>query len=563
MITTPSDKGGLTKWSAGKDKTSQPRYDAQYERRMIRPQYDKYGRPSSEQNVPPLGTILPTKWRDHVVNIISTGVTKFTLDMDNVLDTGSLGNRENLLFSPISLTVTLAMVLLASSGRTFEEVAKILGLESGVDISNHSEMVHQMFGFLIQQFDMEYLLDNNAPQCKVAFGIFVEDGYPIRPQFKSVSEKVYKSDVVNVDFSNQSRIAQIMINNWAEEKTMGKIKDLLSEPPSPLTELIIASALYFSGEWNQHFSEGSTTRRPFKIEADETVYVDLMYNGGSFPYYEDKELGLKIIAFPYKGLKISMYALLPSEEGAAALKEMKSRLTPEIIDELISKMKNSSCIIGYPRMELSSTLKLQSAMEALGLRSLFDSSAADLSILSPGRGHKDNHPDPSFISSRTYDPYNYPYGHPLDDRSNPQSRNHDNYGYKYRTQNYTVEQWKNGYNLRFLPRSKRDVRPIDNEFIDFLNSQRFPTFGVDELRNSAGTSNPGLFADDVLHKVVMTVNEKGTEAAAVTSILLDRTGDYKRFIANRPFLFFIRHDVAKLIWFWGSINRPTPYYGSP
>jgi serine protease inhibitor len=45
-------------------------------------------------------------------------------------------------------------------------------------------------------------------------------------------------------------------------------------------------------------------RRPFHVEPNETIYVDLMYTGGIFPFYEDKNLGLKIIGFPYKGLKV-------------------------------------------------------------------------------------------------------------------------------------------------------------------------------------------------------------------------------------------------------------------
>lgn len=81
---------------------------------------------------------------------------------------------DNLVFSPISLTVTMAMILLASGGQTFQEVAKILGLESGVDITHHSEIVHQMFGLLLQESNRGHLLNSAAPQCKFAFGVFVE-----------------------------------------------------------------------------------------------------------------------------------------------------------------------------------------------------------------------------------------------------------------------------------------------------------------------------------------------------------------------------------------------------
>ena len=103
---------------------------------------------------------------------------------------------------------------------------------------------------------------------------------------------------------------------------------------------------------------------------------------------------------------------------------------------------------------------------------------------------------------------------------------------------------------------QKPTRPIDQEFVEFLKAAKLPSFGVDKLRNTAGLKNPGIFADDVIHKVEMTVNERGTEAAAVTTITIDRSNDYKRLIANRPFLFFIRHEPVKLIWFWGTVHKP-------
>lgn len=274
--------------------------------------------------------------------------------------------------------------------------------------------------------------------------------------------------------------------------------------------------------------------------------------------------------------QVTMYAILPSDPGAAALSQMKHRLTPEIIDNLIANMKNSSCIVGYPKMKLSSTLKLQSALEALGLSSLFNPLTADLSVLSPGRtgaNHTQPPPPPSTPSRAPSSGFNGGFRQPTktlhSDFSFPprvQGARSNMYRYEDHVGGYRVEQWDNGYNLRKIRdnrRAKRQSRPIDKEFVDFLNSQKLPTFGVDELRNSAGISNPGLYADDVIHKVEMTVNEKGTEAAAATSVILDRSGDYKRFIANRPFLFFIRHELAKAIWFWGTMNRPTPFYETP
>ncbi|KAL7291399.1 hypothetical protein TKK_0014992 [Trichogramma kaykai] len=612
-------------------------------------------RPPAQQQsgATPFDNFLPPRWRDHVLNLISRGITKFALDLDRVIEQTSEVSTENRVFSPASLTLTLSMVLLAAGGKTFDEVSKILGLESGIDVSKHSEIVHQIFGLSIRETLKKEQLDPTLPRSNFGFGIFVENGYPIREQFRAVSENVYKADVVNVDFSRDNKAAQRLINNWVNNRTAGLIKSLLSEPPSPLTKVIITSALYFMGEWEQHFVEESTRRKPFFTEPNQSVLVDLMYNGGEFPYHEDAQLGLKIISFPYKGRELSMYAILPDKQGTAGLREMRSKLNPEIIESLIDKMRNQSCIIGFPRMKLSSTLGLQGALKALGLHSLFDPATADLSVLSGGPGSKQpqqqqqqqqprQQQQPASVNySPTFQPaaapasaVNYssqkfqpasapasfapsfqsyaasyqpapasvsalirpqPYAQTYQSAPRPQpvsqllqapplavpasaplpqqqqygqaqaraqggfkpggsiNRSSDAQSRYFRQQQQTNNVWQ--------PRRwKRQNRPIDQEFLNFVNSQKLPTFGVDELRNTPGLTNPGIWADDVLHKVEMVVNERGTEAAAATSILLDRTGNFKRFIANRPFVFFIRHDASKSIWFWATINRPDPFY---
>ena len=118
----------------------------------------------------------------------------------------------------------------------------------------------------------------------------------------------------------------------------------------------------------------------------------------------------------------------------------------------------------------------------------------------------------------------------------------------------------NKYNL-VASRGKKESRPIDKAFVRFIES-RWPTskYGLDALRNSPNLSNPGIFASDVIHKVQMDVTETGTIGAAATAVTVDRSGDIRTLFANRPFLFFIRHEPSKLILFWGTVNKPTPNY---
>ena len=102
---------------------------------------------------------------------------KFSLDLDraisNTRGTSVASHRENIIFSPLSISVALLLVLLGSSGRTFDEISRVLGLEVGVDISRNSEAVHQMFGLLLSTVHHR-IEGSNGPRVNSASGIFVQ-----------------------------------------------------------------------------------------------------------------------------------------------------------------------------------------------------------------------------------------------------------------------------------------------------------------------------------------------------------------------------------------------------
>ncbi|KFV06402.1 Plasminogen activator inhibitor 2 [Pterocles gutturalis] len=72
------------------------------------------------------------------------------------------------------------------------------------------------------------------------------------------------------------------------------------------------------------------------------------------------------------------------------------------------------------------------------------------------------------------------------------------------------------------------------------------------------SENGDLFLSQVFHKCYLEVNEEGTEAAAASSAsLASRSlGATVIFVADHPFLFFIRHNKTKSIIFLGRFSSP-------
>ena len=72
-----------------------------------------------------------------------------------------------------------------------------------------------------------------------------------------------------------------------------------------------------------------------------------------------------------------------------------------------------------------------------------------------------------------------------------------------------------------------------------------------------------LMIGAVLHKAFVAVDEKGTEAAAATIVMMKRSGRPARrdapvpMILNHPFVFFIRHRATGCILFLGRVTNPA------
>jgi serpin B len=71
-----------------------------------------------------------------------------------------------------------------------------------------------------------------------------------------------------------------------------------------------------------------------------------------------------------------------------------------------------------------------------------------------------------------------------------------------------------------------------------------------------------IWVSDILQKSFIKVNEKGTEAAAVTCFRGIRCAPPPPkpkpvdFVADHPFLFFIREDLSGTILFVGQVVNP-------
>lgn len=110
----------------------------------------------------------------------------------------------------------------------------------------------------------------------------------------------------------------------------------------------------------------------------------------------------------------------------------------------------------------------------------------------------------------------------------------------------------------FLPRFRMEYQRTLNDDLQALGMRDAFDPGRANFRGmSGGALEQGLHVSRVLQKTFVSVDEEGTEAAAVTSVEMRVTSAPQRFTlrADRPFLFVIRERLSGTVLFAGVIVR--------
>ncbi|KAK7489311.1 hypothetical protein BaRGS_00019419 [Batillaria attramentaria] len=110
-----------------------------------------------------------------------------------------------------------------------------------------------------------------------------------------------------------------------------------------------------------------------------------------------------------------------------------------------------------------------------------------------------------------------------------------------------------------IPKFKMSTKKTLNDILKSLGlTLLFDRQNADLSRMvSDSTSGMNLYVDKVQHEAVIEVNERGTKAAAVTSVGVSVVSLPPQFRANHPFLVVLRDKTAKMNIFMGRLNDPS------
>ena len=348
----------------------------------------------------------------------------------------------NLFMSPHSISTALAMTWAGAATTTADQMATTL----------HFTLPPAQQHAAFDQLDLDLASratkatsDTIPFRLTTANAMFGQDGMTFMAPFLDTLAVNYDAGMRVLDFAKDPEGSRVTINQWVEDKTNDRIKDLLPEGSVDGAALVLTNAIYFSGAWETPFDASNTADRTFLAGGTTQVSVPFLHGTHENGYAAGD--GWRAAELAYDGDDLAMDLIVPDD-----LASFEASLSPQILGGIVDAMSVHELDLSLPKFKFDAPLPLKHVLVALGMTDAFD--------------------------------------------------------------------------------SKADFSGIDG--------------GHD------------LMILDVLHKGFVSVDEKGTEAAAATAVILGDSAapEAATLVVDRPFLFLIRDKPTGAILFVGRVVDP-------
>ena len=262
-------------------------------------------------------------------------------------------SAENVLISPLSVALALAMTANGADGTTAEEMQAVLG---GYSMEELNAYLHTW---------MKNLPSESQAKLELANSIWYRDAAEL-----NVKEAFLQTNVDHYDASiyqdafDQETVKKI--NQWVKTNTDGMIPHILNEI-DPDTMMILINALAFDAKWNKPYEKSDVNEEIFTA-LDGTEQTAQMMRSIEFIYLEEENA----VGFlrNYKGGNYSFGALLPNE--GITLSEFIDSLTVEGWKSLLQNAQEEVISAYLPKFSNEYSMELNDALKAMGMPSAFN-----------------------------------------------------------------------------------------------------------------------------------------------------------------------------------------------
>lgn len=275
------------------------------------------------------------------------------------------GPEGNLLLSPLSVSLAIAMLNNGAEGQTLREIQETLGYG---DLTRD-----EMNGYFQKMLAAIKEADTEAT-FEIANSIWIRENFVVKEAFKDVNRKYYGAEVRNEDFDNPQTVRTI--NDWCAAQTHDKIPEFIDKIDASAVMYLI-NALYFKASWAFQFDKDATASERFTNSDGSQTHTSVMNLEESLVHGEGETFDL--LELPYGNATFSMIVLLPKE--GVSLSSVVEALNAGSWEERLSQMYEKKVNLKLPRFKIEYEKLLNEELKAMGMESMFIDGAADFSLI--------------------------------------------------------------------------------------------------------------------------------------------------------------------------------------
>ncbi|KDR09404.1 Serpin I2 [Zootermopsis nevadensis] len=286
---------------------------------------------------------------------IADASTSFSLELLQAIVRRQAGN---VLVSPVSVSILLAMLQQGSRGRSRDQLNAVLHAVPDRALEGYGHIVRS-------------LKKQKTSSLVLEFGnkIYLKSDFELMPEYKQMLVRDFLSDIETTDFLKPVEAAK-QINSWVSNVTHNRISSILDpDAISARTQLVLVNVIFLKGVWLTPFRTENTAERSFSPRPGVEIKVPIMHHTGKFRAGDDPSLGAKWVELPFDGEEFSMVLVLPNEKHG--LDRLVSQMKPQHLSNMLGTRGTKQVYLALPRFKLTTQMSLVPTLKELGLTDVF------------------------------------------------------------------------------------------------------------------------------------------------------------------------------------------------
>ncbi|ESN95915.1 hypothetical protein HELRODRAFT_86265 [Helobdella robusta] len=306
---------------------------------------------------------------------LSDSDLEFSLEMYKHL--AHMHPASNVMFSPVSILLSLAMLYLGADGSTKKKLKSSLKLKNSDDDDVHRHFQTLKNSLAVRGTEAS-LNVTNLLYCNVSVTL-------LQPFIDDSRKYDYFKEPNSCDFKSDSNGCRKQINKKVQLRTSSKTQDTI--PAGTLdkdTKILLLDTFSFSARWMYNFSALEIIEAPFYVKITEKVQTEYMTGILKLRYQKNEKLNVYIVELPYmESYELILLLPIDNDYQLTALK----KLDKNALMNLDEKLEKLNVKLKLPKFKLDAHVDMKKILEKLNIIKLFDSKTCDLAKLSSSQTH--------------------------------------------------------------------------------------------------------------------------------------------------------------------------------